>query len=92
MREHREELRLLATFPGVEALNLGLVYRVTPVRPERLGGVSRAYNSSRGVLSPLPFDVSSPGYTGPEPEMGLGKSRGTADVDERIVEEVNLMS
>jgi hypothetical protein len=30
MREHREELRLLATFPGVEALNLGLVYRVTP--------------------------------------------------------------
>jgi hypothetical protein len=30
LREHREELRLLATFPGVEALNLGLVYRVTP--------------------------------------------------------------
>lgn len=30
MREHREELRSLATFPGVEALNLGLVYRITP--------------------------------------------------------------
>ena len=30
MREHREDLRYLASFPGVEALNLGLVYRVTP--------------------------------------------------------------
>lgn len=29
LKEHREELRLLATFPGVDALNLGLVYRVT---------------------------------------------------------------
>jgi len=28
MKEHREDLRLLAGFPGVEALNLGLVYRV----------------------------------------------------------------
>ena len=30
MKEHREDLRFLANFPGVEALNLGLVYRVTP--------------------------------------------------------------
>lgn len=29
MREHREELRSLASFPGVEVLNLGLVYCVT---------------------------------------------------------------
>jgi hypothetical protein len=28
--EHRDELRALAGFPGVEALNLGLVYRVGP--------------------------------------------------------------
>ena len=30
LREHRDELRRLACFPGVEALNLGLVYRVGP--------------------------------------------------------------
>jgi len=28
LREHKSELRALANFPGVEALNLGLVYRV----------------------------------------------------------------
>ena len=28
MREHREDLRSLASYPGVEALNLGLVYEV----------------------------------------------------------------
>lgn len=28
--EHREELRSLAQFPGVEAVNLGLVYRLPP--------------------------------------------------------------
>lgn len=28
LKEHREDLRFLASFPGVEALNLGLVYRV----------------------------------------------------------------
>jgi len=28
MKEHRDDLRYLASFPGVEALNLGLVYRV----------------------------------------------------------------
>jgi hypothetical protein len=42
MKEHREDLRFLASFPGVEALNLGLVYRVTP---DALGvclGFSRA--------------------------------------------------
>jgi hypothetical protein len=30
LRENRDELRVLASFPGVEALNLGLVYRVGP--------------------------------------------------------------
>ena len=30
MKEHREALRFLASFPGVEAHNLGLVYRVGP--------------------------------------------------------------
>lgn len=30
MKKHREELRSLAAFPGVEALNLGLVYRIAP--------------------------------------------------------------
>ena len=30
MMEHREDLRFLASFSGVEALNLGLVYRVGP--------------------------------------------------------------
>jgi hypothetical protein len=30
LRDNREELRALARFPGVEALNLGLPYRVLP--------------------------------------------------------------
>ena len=46
LTEHRDELRALASFPGVEAVNLGLVYRV---RPNQLGfclGPSRALMTS----------------------------------------------
>ena len=30
LKEHREDLKALAQFPGVEALNLGLVYYLKP--------------------------------------------------------------
>jgi hypothetical protein len=39
---HRDELRCLASFPGVEALNLGLVYRVGPNQLGVCLGPSRA--------------------------------------------------
>lgn len=42
LREHRNELRALASFPGVEALNLGLVYRVGPNQLGFCLGPSRA--------------------------------------------------
>ena len=42
LREHRDELRALASFPGVEALNLGLVYRVGPNQLGFCLGPSRA--------------------------------------------------
>jgi hypothetical protein len=42
LREHRDELRALASFPGVEALNLGLVYRVGPNHLGFCLGPSRA--------------------------------------------------
>jgi len=42
LTKHRDELRALASFPGVEALNLGLVYRVGPNQLGFCLGPSRA--------------------------------------------------
>lgn len=58
LREHRDELRALASFPGVEALNLGLVYRVGPNALGFCLGPSRAL-----MISALDSGVS-PNYYG----------------------------
>jgi|SRR5580692_5487364 hypothetical protein len=42
MKAHREELRGLAAFPGVDALNLALIYRVQPNTTGVCLGPSRA--------------------------------------------------
>jgi hypothetical protein len=42
LREHRDELRALVSFAGVEALNLGLVYSVPPHATGFCVGPSRA--------------------------------------------------
>lgn len=58
LREHRDELRVLASFPGVEALNLGLIYRVAPNHLGFCLGPSRAL-----MISALDSGVS-PNYYG----------------------------
>lgn len=54
LREHREELNALAHFPGVEAVNLGLVYRVPPNATGFCVGPSRAlmFNALESGVSP----------------------------------------